>query len=585
MARFFLFLLTVFNSLCICANVTADDKLAMNIGGNLNVESKQDTDYAKGNNWGVNAGVGHGYGTNAKGQDMSGNRSGNAGFNVGSSNHDSAWVNDVTELRGGDVDINVGGKTTVTGAVIAADEDGDLNLATNELEYKDLHDFNTSNERGFGVSTSVGGAVTDQGEFNLHPQGSTTVSATHTGSDTEQTTHATIGAGNITVGGDTNPELAGLNRDTDKVQEITKDQITGALDASVTVDNRLMLGWLKQPVYEKDLNGNTKLDENGNPVLAYERDENSDIKLDKNGKPIPLTTSGWGQIIDQHKNVIDNVKTSINGATRTVVGGIYAGYKTIEGVLTTKETAEKTKNAYEMSKIDTEISQERLKDFIAHYVKPGMTNEQKLSRIEELGKLQQTAEVRNERDALYASMTSEKGFIDQRTQHAIQIAQHHTTDPQFWFMDYGWNTFTPEQQIKMANLLGQKQASAVGNQDYTPVSYPDPYYISMSDNNLGLNNYLENKTHLNPNIMDDFMTVVGVVSHENSGHGFQTTVIIPNGIDNTSKKAMELNRSVNTRPNTGRDEWDELYYDIYRTSPDERDAFQIGDAVEGGLKK
>ena len=134
--------------------------------------------------------------------------------------NDSAWANDVTELTGGDVVINVGGKTTVTGAVIAADEDGNLNLTTNELEYNDLHDFNTSNERGFGVSTSVGGAVTDQGEFNLHPMGSTTVSAKHTGTDTEQTTHATIGVGNITVGGDTNPELAGLNRDTVKVQEI-----------------------------------------------------------------------------------------------------------------------------------------------------------------------------------------------------------------------------------------------------------------------------------------------------------------------------------------------------------------------------
>lgn len=45
--------------------------------------------------------------------------------------------------------------------------------------------------------------------------------------------------GNITVGGETNPELAGLNRDIDNVQEITKDQVTGALDASVTVDNRI----------------------------------------------------------------------------------------------------------------------------------------------------------------------------------------------------------------------------------------------------------------------------------------------------------------------------------------------------------
>ncbi len=55
------------------------------------------------------------------------------GFNVGSSNHDSAWVNDVTELRGDNVDINVGGKTSATGAVIAVGEDGDLQLGTKTL--------------------------------------------------------------------------------------------------------------------------------------------------------------------------------------------------------------------------------------------------------------------------------------------------------------------------------------------------------------------------------------------------------------------------------------------------------------------
>lgn len=258
------------------ANVTADDKLAMDIGGNLNIESKQDTDYAKGNNWGVNAGVGN-----------TGSASG--GFNVGSSNHDSAWVNDVTELRGGDVDINVGGKTTVTGAVIAAGEDGDLNLATNELEYKDLHDFNTSNERGFGVNTGIG-ISTDKGETNLHPQGSTTISATHTGSATEQTTHATIGAGNITVGGDPNPELAGLNRDTDKVQEITKDEITGSLDSSVTVDNRIF-------------------SESGREQIAKQHEDFVD-NIEQIGDGLQnniVTKSIENAITDDTKNIIDTV--------------------------------------------------------------------------------------------------------------------------------------------------------------------------------------------------------------------------------------------------------------------------------------
>ncbi len=149
---------------------------------------------------------------------------------------DSAWVNDVTELTGGNVDINVDGKTTVTGAVIVAKDDGNLNLTTNKLEYNDIHDFNTDHNNGIGLNTGVG-IGTNKGESTLHPEKTTDVTIVHKGHDTEQTTHATIGAGNITVGDDTNPNLAGLNRDTDKVQEITKDEITGSLDASVTVDN------------------------------------------------------------------------------------------------------------------------------------------------------------------------------------------------------------------------------------------------------------------------------------------------------------------------------------------------------------
>ncbi|MDL2295916.1 hypothetical protein LJC18_03875 [Lachnospiraceae bacterium OttesenSCG-928-E19] len=64
------------------------------------------------------------------------------------------------------------------------------------------------------------------------------------GHDTEQTTRATIGGGTIIVGGtelsDDDPALAGLNRDVDDTQKITKDKITGALDGSVTIDNRLL---------------------------------------------------------------------------------------------------------------------------------------------------------------------------------------------------------------------------------------------------------------------------------------------------------------------------------------------------------
>ena len=75
--------------------------------------------------------------------------------------------------------------------------------------------------------------------YSLHPNGSTTITMKDKGSEKEQITHATIGSGNITVGGESNPDLEGLNRDVSKSQEITKDKITGALDGSMTIDNRV----------------------------------------------------------------------------------------------------------------------------------------------------------------------------------------------------------------------------------------------------------------------------------------------------------------------------------------------------------
>ncbi|MGN0929306.1 MAG: hypothetical protein ACI4N3_01560 [Alphaproteobacteria bacterium] len=79
------------------------------------------------------------------------------------------------------------------------------------------------------------------------------------GSEKEQITHATIGSGNITVGGETNSDLEGLNRDVERAQEITKDKITGALDGSMTIDNRVFSGEGWRSIIEDHTNlvGNT----------------------------------------------------------------------------------------------------------------------------------------------------------------------------------------------------------------------------------------------------------------------------------------------------------------------------------------
>jgi hypothetical protein len=325
--------------------VNATESLDMDIGGDLNVESLQDSDYAKGSNWGVNASFGVGYGENAKGEDQSGNRNGGAGFNVGSSNHDSAWVNNQTSLTGGTVNINVGGKTTLTGAEIAAGnyddngnfvDNGQLEFATNELEYKDLQDFNTSNERGFGISTSLGGS-TDKGKASLAPQGSTTLSAKSTGSDAEQTTRATIGMGNITVGGESNPELAGLNRDVDNAQEVTRDMITGALDASVTVDNRIIAGI-----------GQLVTDATGITGPEYAKDEKGNMILGDDGQPIRTDRNAIMGIVDDQLNVGKNAIIAGVGAYGTVEGAA----RFVADVVDTERQYDKDGNDITASAVD-----------------------------------------------------------------------------------------------------------------------------------------------------------------------------------------------------------------------------------------
>lgn len=140
----------------------------------------------------------------------------------------------MTELTAKNVDINVAGKTSLTGAMIDGSES--LHLATNELEFKDLHDFERSNETGYGVNTGVG-ISTNKEKTNLHPNGETSLALNDKGYNKEQITHATIGKGVIEVA--QGSDLTGLNRDTSKAQEITKDITTGTLDTTANIDNRV----------------------------------------------------------------------------------------------------------------------------------------------------------------------------------------------------------------------------------------------------------------------------------------------------------------------------------------------------------
>src|SRR5690554_1564139 len=104
---------------------------------------------------------------------------------------------------------------------------GQLNFTTDTLTTTDLRDYSKSSQTGAGLQVSAS---------------TTTISATDEGHRMEGQTLATIGGGNVTVGGvalDEHEDFADLNRDVGQAQIVTLDQQTGAMNGSVTFDNRM----------------------------------------------------------------------------------------------------------------------------------------------------------------------------------------------------------------------------------------------------------------------------------------------------------------------------------------------------------
>ena len=249
-------------------NLTSED-ITINTVNNLTVESLQNSYAHKDKTFGINLG-GSGSGT------VSG------GINYATNKNDRLWVDNQSTIIGtNSVTINSGSNTNIIGAVIAnitnanellnstgkaigadAIDGGNLTLNTKTLTFQNLQDHEYNKSFGFNFSTSIGVGLDTNSQnqiqtLNFYPAGSTTIGLQNSSNKKEQETKATIGAGNITTNADIafdsngNPititggsayadATARLNRDVTKTQVITKDMITGALDVSVTIDNRII---------------------------------------------------------------------------------------------------------------------------------------------------------------------------------------------------------------------------------------------------------------------------------------------------------------------------------------------------------
>ncbi|GLI57401.1 hypothetical protein PM10SUCC1_29150 [Propionigenium maris DSM 9537] len=185
-------------------NVRAD------IGGDLKVESLQDTlDHnLKSTDFYASASVE----MNVFGE-VSG--SGSVGVTHGQVVENKEWVGTQSGITGDNVNVNVDGNTSLTGGIIAA-TDGNLNFTTGSLTTEDLKD---SSMRDGGYA-GVGADFSSGGIDSVDIKGGRVE-----GYYKEQDVNATVGQGNIVVGGQSLEDSGiDVNRDLDKATEVTKDE-------------------------------------------------------------------------------------------------------------------------------------------------------------------------------------------------------------------------------------------------------------------------------------------------------------------------------------------------------------------------
>ena len=206
----------------------------------IHVESLQDT--ATSSNSSKGGSIGAGFGS-------SGLSNVSAGYNQNKGNSESVRVNDTSKLLIGNAQNNadldamgVKNVTNIGGVIANASKNADGTLTdhgklnySGELDLKDIQDHNYNSSNSFNISTTIGKTTEEKdGQKSKYPNGSTTIGLNSSGQETEQLTKATMGQGVV------KNTVDNFNRDINNTQEITRDQTTGMLDGSITVDHRLL---------------------------------------------------------------------------------------------------------------------------------------------------------------------------------------------------------------------------------------------------------------------------------------------------------------------------------------------------------
>jgi filamentous hemagglutinin len=202
-----------------------------NIAGNLNLTSLQDTSTYNSNSSSQSAGL------SVTGTTVGGSFS----TNNGKANSTYASVNNQTGIYAGSggFNINVGGNTNLSGAVIASTANPALNsLSTNTLTYGNIQNSAAYSVSDSGFSASLSGAG-----LPFMPSGLSSISTSGSGTST---TLSAIAPGTVTVrstGVNGANNIAGLSRDTSAASNALAP-IFNATDASQTLQAGQLFGQL-----------------------------------------------------------------------------------------------------------------------------------------------------------------------------------------------------------------------------------------------------------------------------------------------------------------------------------------------------
>ncbi|WP_269320452.1 hemagglutinin repeat-containing protein [Hylemonella gracilis] len=241
--------------------------------GSLTVQSLQDTSSSSNSSKSTSVGVSNS--TSSKGS----SQSANVGVNRSSGSSEAQEVGSQTQLLitdGANSQITAKDTTLIGGLIANATQNkdgtltdhGKLNLTTGTLTVSDLEDKSESEQSGWGFQTSSGRSADAKGNnVSYGGSGSTTVSMSNEGHKKEGETQATLGLGNIKVGGadlSGQEQYASLNRNVNEAQITTLDQQTGGLNAGVTMDNR----WLTSAGRDSLLNDQKNLGKNSAMAAA-----------------------------------------------------------------------------------------------------------------------------------------------------------------------------------------------------------------------------------------------------------------------------------------------------------------------------